>query len=95
MMSARTDTIDFYRGFGARIRTARIASGLSVQEAADAIGVSVRRFMRFESGQPFRGGHFALSIFARRFGVDRDWLLGGSGPRPRPRLTLIVGGKCA
>jgi hypothetical protein len=70
MMSARTDTIDFYRGFGARIRTARIASGLSVQEAADAIGVSVRRFMRFESGQPFRGGHFALSIFARRPPVE-------------------------
>jgi transcriptional regulator with XRE-family HTH domain len=95
MMSAGRDTNGFYQGFGGRIRTARIASGLSVREAADAVGVSVRRFRQFESGQPFRGGHFALATFARKFGVDLEWLFGAPGPGHRPRLKLILGGRCA
>lgn len=91
-------TIDFYRGFGARIRAARLATGLTEREAAEAIGVTVKRVRQFESGEPFRGGQYHLAKFMRQFEIDPDWLYGGGGPcsvRRRPKLTLIIGGKTA
>ena len=49
-MSARREQerIDFYLGFGARFREARLARGLTEREAADAIGITVRRLRRLE-----------------------------------------------
>ena len=96
-MSARRKqkTIDFFRGFGARIREARLARDFTEREAADAIGITVRRLRRLESGRPFRGNHRALWIFSRLCGIDIAWLYSGTGPCPprsRPKLTFIVGG---
>ena len=101
-MSARREQerIDFYLGFGARFREARLARGLTEREAADAIGITVRRLRRLEFGQPFRGNYSncsALATLARRFDIQLAWLFEGNGvpcpPRSRPKLTLIVGGK--
>ena len=97
-MSARREQerIDFFQGFGARIREVRLARDFTEREAADAIGITVRRLRQLESGQPFRGNHRALWIFARLCGIDIAWLYSGTGPCPpssRPKLTLIVGGK--
>jgi transcriptional regulator with XRE-family HTH domain len=97
MSAEKQERIDFFRGFGARFREARLARGLSEREAADAIGITVRRLRRLESGQPFRGNHSTLATLARRFDIDLAWLFEGTGvpcpPRSRPKLTLIVGGK--
>jgi hypothetical protein len=49
----KQETIDFFQGFGARIREARLARDFTEREAADAIGITVRRLCRFESGLPF------------------------------------------
>ena len=97
-MSARRkqERIDFFLGFGARIREARLARDFTEREAAEAIGITVKRLRRLEFGQPFRGNHRALWTFAMRFGIDLEWLYSGTGPclpRSRPKLTLIVGGK--
>jgi transcriptional regulator with XRE-family HTH domain len=96
MSAEKQERIDFFRGFGARFREARLARGLTEREVAEAIGITVRRLRRLESGQPFRGNHMALATLARRFDVDLAWLFEGTGPCPprsRPKLTLIVGGK--
>ena len=71
----QTGRIDFYLGFGARIREARLARDFTEGEAAEAIGITVKRLRRLESGQPFRGNHRALWTFAMQFGIDLEWLL--------------------
>jgi transcriptional regulator with XRE-family HTH domain len=97
MSAEKQERIDFFRGFGARVREVRLARDFTEREAADAIGITVRRLRRLESGQPFRGNHRALWIFSRLCGIDIAWLFEGTGvpcpPRSRPKLTLIVGGK--
>ena len=98
-MSARRkqERIDFYLGFGARFREARLARDLTEREAADAIGITVRRLRRLESGQPFRGNQIHPSDSCEGFDIQLAWLFEGNGvpcpPRSRPKLTLIVGGK--
>ena len=98
-MSARRKqkTIDFYLGFGARMREVRLARDFTEREAADAINVDLRRLRQLEFGLPFRGGHFTLATLAERFDIQLEWLFEGTGvpcpPRSRPKLTLIVGGK--
>lgn len=67
--------------FGRRLREARIASGLTQQSAADAFGISLRGYCRWEKGE--REPNFsALVSIAETLNVSIDHLLGLAGEAP-------------
>jgi transcriptional regulator with XRE-family HTH domain len=61
-----------------RLRVTRIALGITEQEAADAHGVTVRTYRKWEAGANQRSIRPTLR-FAEKFDVSMDWLLGGEG----------------
>lgn len=67
--------------FPARLKQARIASGLTQQAAADAFGISLRGYCRWEAGQaePSFG---TLAAIAQTLNVSSDWLLGLDAEAP-------------
>lgn len=71
-----SEKLEFYRAFAGRLRAARLALGLDERQAAQTCKVSVRRYRQFESGNPIRGAHRAIFLFARGYSVKLDWLFG-------------------
>lgn len=67
--------------FGKRLRAARVARGLTQQAAADAFGISLRGYCRWEKGE--RQPNFAaLVAIAMKLDVSVDHLLGLTGEAP-------------
>ena len=61
--------------FGKRLREARIARGFTQQAAADAFGISLRGYCRWEKGE--REPNFAALIaISKTLGISVDHLLG-------------------
>ena len=61
--------------FGKRLRFLREAKGLKQREMADAMGLRLRQYQRYEYGEvgvPLE----VLNFFADFFGVTTDYLLG-------------------
>jgi len=67
---------------GQRIRLARLGLGITEKEAADAYGVSLPTFRRYEKGDRQRGCGFV--DFAEKFDVPLIWLITGKGAWPSP-----------
>ena len=67
-------------GFGNRLKQGRTAAGMTLQESADSIGVQIRTYQRYESGdtEPTLYDLVSLAIV---FNVSTDWLLGLSDKR--------------
>lgn len=68
----------YRRGFGRRLRLARLALGLTEHQAAAAAAVTLQTFRRWEgrrSGLTLRWG--AVVAFATALDVSLDWLLTG------------------
>ncbi|GFK94454.1 HTH-type transcriptional regulator PrtR [Fundidesulfovibrio magnetotacticus] len=63
--------------FGERVRKAREVLGLSQQEFASKVGVSVTTIQNYEGGKLPKGEH-AISL-AKCLGCSIDWLLTGAG----------------
>ena len=61
--------------FGKRLRAARMYSGLTQQEAADAVHSSLRNYQSYEQGTR-RPKYEMLAELAVLYGVTTDWLLG-------------------
>jgi transcriptional regulator with XRE-family HTH domain len=81
---------EFWRGFGQRLRIARVSAGKSESEAAAALEMTVRTYRRWESGLPGRGHQLSIPRFAEACDVTLVWLFCGGGPGPRTRLRLVV-----
>jgi hypothetical protein len=62
---------------GHRLRVARIVLNVDEREAAEACGVSLRTFRRFETGRLTRSG--PIIRFTRKYGVSGLWLFDGEG----------------
>lgn len=57
-----------------KIRTARMHHGLTLQQTADAIGVTMRSYQRYEAGTCLPPLDVLVKI-ADLFNVPTDWLL--------------------
>lgn len=92
-MSARqTHPID--SAIGHRLRVVRAALGLTEREAADAFGVTLRTYRRYEAGCV---GNRPLTIvrFACRYAISLDWIIYGESDRIGPHLAKDAKGKVA
>jgi transcriptional regulator with XRE-family HTH domain len=65
-----------WRAAGHRLRVTRIALGITERQAADAYGVTVRTYRKYEAGQPQRPS-CGFVVFANRYQVSLDWLVRG------------------
>jgi transcriptional regulator with XRE-family HTH domain len=74
---------------GRRMQVARLALGLSPAEAADAWGLALETYLRWEREGPPRWSHLTGKIlaFAQKFDVSLDWLLLGDASLVRRHLT--------
>lgn len=61
--------------FGSRLKAARIAANETQQAAADAFGVSLRGYCRWEKGER-EPTYEVLVLVADHYGITTDWLLG-------------------
>lgn len=61
--------------FEEKLKSLRLKNSLSQQSAAVALGISVRAYQRFESGEQ-RPGYDNLIRIADLFDVSLDWLTG-------------------
>ncbi|WP_147694004.1 XRE family transcriptional regulator [Vogesella mureinivorans] len=64
---------------GERIRSARTALGVSRNEAANVVGVSLSTFQAWEAGER-EPDATKLSALARHYGLAAEWVLFGAGP---------------
>ncbi len=84
-----------WRSVGHRFRVVQIALGITEQDAADASGVSLRTYRRYENGDRQRCSSFVG--FSGKFNVSVDWLILGEGTglarhlvRHAPRKIVIL-----
>jgi len=64
--------------FEERLKGLRGKRGLTQQAAADALGITLRQYQRFEAGDQ-RPGYDNLIRVADLFQVSLDWLTGREG----------------
>lgn len=64
--------------FEERLKGLRSKRGLTQQAAADALGITLRQYQRFEAGDQ-RPGYDNLIRIADLFQVSLDWLTGREG----------------
>jgi transcriptional regulator with XRE-family HTH domain len=76
--SKRSDS-EFWLHVGHRYRVARLALGLTEEEAAAAAGVAVRTWRKWERTGPRRARRLGPLDFAARFDVSIGWLFCGQG----------------
>ena len=87
MHDDRTSLSAFLAHLGGRLRTARMAAGLSMQSAADAIGVSKAAVGNWETGRnPISADK--LFLLSRRYGTTVAGLT--AGPFTRADLAAMV-----
>ena len=85
----------FWRQVGRRFRIARLALGLTDEQAAAAAGVTVGTWRKWENNGPRRAGHLGPLDFADRFGVSIDWLFRGRGAGIASHLSQHANGVIA
>lgn len=61
--------------FEEKLKSLRLKKAMSQQVAAVALGISVRQYQRFETGEQ-RPGYENLIRIANLFDVSLDWLTG-------------------
>lgn len=87
--SGEADHIDDSdRDVAERIRSARAAADLGVDELAAQLGVQVGTIEEWESGRSMPSGH-RLSRLAGLLGVSLSWLVVGHGVEPIERDQAI------
>jgi transcriptional regulator with XRE-family HTH domain len=67
-----------YRAIGHRLRVARLALGLTQQDVARAVCVTLRTYRKYEAGQRPRSIR-ALVAFSQKYDTSLDWLFLGEG----------------
>ena len=81
----RHNQINLWQAISERLRIVRIALGLSEKEAAEAFGVTLRTYRRYEAGGAVPGKHWLR--FCDRYRISVNWLLLGDGRGLGPHLA--------
>jgi transcriptional regulator with XRE-family HTH domain len=81
-----------WRAIGQRFRLTRLALGITEKEAADAYGVTVRTYRKYEDGRPQRNDFLG---FVEKYDVSIDWLILGDRSRLGKHLSKLSEGKVA
>jgi transcriptional regulator with XRE-family HTH domain len=84
-----------YRLYGHRLHITRLTLGITEQEAADAHGISLRTYRKWEAGGPQRGGTYAMVRFVKKYDVSLSWLLDGEADHIGNHLAKGAKGKIA
>jgi transcriptional regulator with XRE-family HTH domain len=79
MRQSRRSNGKFWSSVGLRYRVARLALGLSEEEAAAAASVTVKTWRKWENNGPTQAGHLGPLDFAAKFNVSIAWLFYGGG----------------
>lgn len=84
-----------WRGYGRRLRLARLTLGVTEGEAAAALGITLQTYRRWEARRwpPVSAG--PVLAFAEIYNVSIDWLICGEGFGLGPHLTTRTAGKLA
>jgi transcriptional regulator with XRE-family HTH domain len=82
-----------WRATGERLRLAREALGITIEEAAASCGALPSTFVRYEAGGRQRG--HKLCDFARKYNVSLDYLFCGDTRRLGEHLVRASKGKVA
>lgn len=61
--------------FGQRLKLTRTANGYTLQRSADSVGVALRTYQNYESGDRFPSPEVLVAI-SKVFDVSTDYLLG-------------------
>lgn len=80
---------------GRRYHVARLALGLTEQEAADAHGVTLRTYRKWEAGGRQTNNPDHLVRFAEKYDVSLDWLMVGEADNIGIHLAKHAKGKIA
>ena len=67
-----------YRAIGHRMRVARLTLGLTEQDVARVVGITLRTYRKYEAGQRPRSIR-ALVAFSQKYDASLDWLILGEG----------------
>ncbi len=89
-MSSTSESLDV--DIGKRIQAIRNSMGLSQQDMADKLGISMRAYQNYERGDRPVNKQF-LCFFSEVFGVDVNFVLFGrssDGPESRNLVDLVV-----
>src|SRR5262249_18256409 len=89
-MSVRNYWLDYAH----RLRVTRIVLGISEEEAADAHGVTLATYRKWEDGRPPRSGEPYLA-FSAKYDVSLDWLIAGEAADMGDHLSNRAPGKVA
>jgi transcriptional regulator with XRE-family HTH domain len=65
------------RAFGRRLRLVRLVLGLSEEDAATAMSVTIRTLRKWEAGGSRTNSAWPFVQFSRKYNVSLDWLLLG------------------
>lgn len=83
-----------FRLTGHRLRVTRLALGISEKEAAEAHGVTLATYLKYEAGGYQRGCQ-PCCRFAKKYRVSLDWLMAGDAGDIKPHLSEEAVGKIA
>jgi transcriptional regulator with XRE-family HTH domain len=79
----------FWADVAERLKLTRHLLGISEDEAAAAMHVSMRTYRKWERAERHRDNVMGVLAFCEKYGVSYGWLFGGdSYPAPRPRFRL-------
>jgi transcriptional regulator with XRE-family HTH domain len=76
-------------GFGKRIRQLRKRFGLSVPKFAAQLGFDRSYVFRLENGDADNPSLKFIESVVQKFGVDREWLIGGVGDGNSLRVDVV------
>lgn len=77
------------RGFGKRVRELRQRFGLSVPKFAAQVGFDRSYIFRIENGDADNPSLNFIEAVVQKFGVDREWFIGGVGEGSSLRVDVI------
>jgi transcriptional regulator with XRE-family HTH domain len=86
-----TSTKQFWRDYSHRLRVTRLALGITEADAAEAHGVTLATYQKWEAGCRQLTVGFAIR-FAEKYEVSLDWLIEGEAGNVGRHLA---GGKVA
>jgi hypothetical protein len=78
MSRHRERQLRFYRDLGKRLIATREVLGISPEQAADAMGVTLKTYLKYEAGGCIRGSG-AVENFCDEFQLSYNWMLTGDG----------------
>lgn len=81
----------FWAGVAERLKLLRHLLGISEQEAAAAMWLTLTTYRKWERGERHQDNHFGAFNFCSQYNIEYLWLFGGpkDGSPPRFKLRLV------